>query len=57
VDVEIDLRHPVEADLGVGVEEHRDLDAVAGGERDPLEQRAPGSDLAGERLVEAGELG
>ena len=39
------------------VDQHRDLDAVAGRERQPLEQLAPRRDLAGERLAHAGELG
>ena len=34
------------------VDQHRDLDAVAGGEGEPLEQLAPGGDLAGERLAD-----
>jgi hypothetical protein len=40
--VEVHLGHPVGAAEGVArVQEHRDLDRVAGGERQPLEQRAP----------------
>ena len=38
------------------VDQHRDLDAVAGRERQPLEQLAARRDLAGERLAHAGEL-
>ena len=37
--------------------QHRDLDAVAGREREPLEQLAPRGDLARQRLAEPGQLG
>ena len=47
---------PVQADLAPGVDQHRDLDPVAGRERQALEQLAPRGDLAGERLAHAREL-
>ena len=56
VHVEVDLRHAVEPDRGADVEQHRDLDAVAGRERQPLEQLAARGDLARERLAHSGEL-
>ena len=53
---EVDLRHGVEPDGVQRVDQQRDLDAVAGGERQPLQQVAAGGVLAGERLDEAGQL-
>ena len=53
---EVDLRDRVEPDGVERVDEQADLDAVAGGERQALQQRAAGGVLAGERLHEAGEL-
>ena len=44
--VQVDLRDRVEAEQRVGVDQQRDVDAVAGDERQPLEQLAPGRDLA-----------
>src|SRR5205807_1919925 len=38
-----------------GVDQHPDLDAVAGGERDRLEHRSPAGELARQRLSEPGE--
>jgi hypothetical protein len=55
VGVEIHLGHSVEPDLFEHVEQHHDLNAVAGRERQPLEQRAPRGDLAGQRLAHTGE--
>ena len=57
VGVEVDLGDAVEADVVEDVEQHRDLDAVAGRERQPLEQRAARGDLAGERLADAASAG
>ena len=54
---ELDLGHRVEPDLAVDVDQHRDLDAVADREREPLEQLAARGDLAGQRLQEAGQVG
>ena len=54
---EVHLRHPLEPDGALGVDQHRDLDAVADREREPLQQLARRRDLARERLAEAGELG
>ena len=47
----------VEPDGVEHVEQHRDLDAVAGRERQPLEQRAARRDLAGERLAHSRQRG
>ena len=49
--VEVDLGEAVESDSLVGVEQQRDVDAVAGDERQALEQLAARGDLAGERLL------
>jgi hypothetical protein len=54
--LEVDLRERVEADVAPRVDEQRDVDGVAAGERQPLEQLAPRGDLARQRLVDAGEL-
>jgi hypothetical protein len=55
--LEVHLRDPVQADLAPGIDQHRDLHAVAGREGQRLEQLAPRGDLAGERLEDAGKLG
>ncbi len=55
-DVEVDLGDRVEPDLRVGVEQQRDVDAVSGGERQPLEQLTAGGDLAGQRLTDRCQL-
>ena len=56
--LEVDLRHAVGAAQRVArVQQHRGLDRVAGGEREPVEERAPGGHLAGERLDQRGQLG
>ncbi len=55
--VEIDLGDPVQPRLAPGVDEHRDLDAVAGRERERLEQLPPRGHLPGKRLSHACELG
>ena len=54
--VEVDLRHRLQPELAPRVDQHRDLDAVAGRERQPLEQLAPRRHLARERLAHAREL-
>ena len=54
---EVDLRQRVDAVRVDGVEEDGDLDAVPGGERQRLEQRATTGVLAGERLHQSGQLG
>ena len=43
--------------MRVGVDQQRDVDPVAGYERQPLERVAPGCDLAGEGLHDRGQLG
>ena len=55
--VEVDLRDRVDPDVGAGVEQERDVDAVAGAERQPFEQLAARGDLARERLADAAQLG
>ena len=50
-DVEVDLGERVEPDQLVGVDQQSDVDAVAGHERQLLEQLARGGDLAGQRLL------
>ena len=54
--LEVDLGDPLEPDLAPDVDQHRDLHAVAGGEREPLEQLAARGDLARQRLADAREL-
>ena len=53
---DVDLGEGVEADDVQGVDEQAQLDAVADGERQPLQQGAAGRVLAAERLDEAGQL-
>ena len=54
--LEVDLGDRVESGLRVGVDQQADVDAVAGGERQALEQLTPGGDLARERLANGGQL-
>ena len=53
---QVDLGHGVETHAVEHVDEHAQLDAVAGDERDGLEQLAARGELAGERLHEPGQL-
>ena len=53
-DLEVDLGDRVESRFRVRVDQQADVDAVAGDERQALEQFAPGRDLAGERLADRG---
>jgi hypothetical protein len=57
VAVEIHLGEAVEPNRLPRVEQHRDLHAVAGRERESLEQPLPRRDLARQRLTDPGELG
>ena len=52
---EVGLGERVDADQLLGVEQHRDLHAVADREGEPLEQLAARGHLAGEGLGEAGQ--
>ena len=54
--VEVDLGDRVEPRQLVGVDQQRDVDAVAGHERKPLEQLTPGGDLARQRLLDSGQV-
>jgi hypothetical protein len=56
-DVEVDLRDRIEADQLVGVDQQGDVDAVAGDERQLLQEIAARGDLTGERLAHCRELG
>src|ERR1700733_3738240 len=53
---EVDLRHRVKARAAPGVDQERDLNAVAGAERKPFEQGALGGCLARQRLIEHREV-
>ena len=56
--VQVHLDHALgAAEQLVGVQQHRGLDRVPGGERKPLEELAPRRHLARERLSEARQLG
>ena len=55
--VEVDLGDRVEPGDGIRVDQQADVDAVSGRERQPLEQLAPGGDLAGQRLLHRGQVG
>ena len=52
--VEVDLCDPLQADLRPSIDQHPDLHAVAGHERQPLQQLAVRRDLARERLAHLG---
>src|SRR5207248_6307370 len=56
-DLEVDLRERVKPSYAVGIQEQGDVDAVSGDKRELLEQLAPSGDLAGEWLLDRGELG
>jgi hypothetical protein len=55
--LEVHLRHGLEAHDVARVQQHRGLDRVAGGEREPLEQRPAGAHLPRERLGEGCQFG
>ena len=55
--IEVDLGKALQPDQLVGVDQHRDLDAIAGHERKAFEQPTAHRDFAGQWLADLRELG
>ena len=55
--VEVDLGETLQSGGRIGIDEQRDVDPVAGDERELEQELAPRRHLAGERLAHRGQVG